>query len=162
MADAGDSRGWNPEELETWSAVATLLEWLPAVLDTQLRQDSEMSHFEFGILFALDQAEGNTLTMSELAGYANSSLSRLSRAVARLEKNGWAARRPKPDDGRITLATLTDEGAAAVRAALLGHTALVRRIVFGSLTDAQSRQLGAIARRITTAIDSQDAWAPPR
>lgn len=157
-----DTGGWNPDELETWSAVATMLEWLPAALDAQLRQDSGLSHFEFGILFALDQAEDSTLTMSELAGYANSSLSRLSRAVARLERSGWAARRPNPHDGRITLATLTAEGAAAVRAALPGHTALVRRIVFGSLTGAQSRQLGVIARRITTAIDSQDAWTPPR
>lgn len=92
------------------SAVATLLEWLPAALDAQLQADSGLSHFEFGILFALSEAEGRALRMSELAGYANSTLSRLSRAVGRLERKHWVQRAPDPSDGRITVATLTDLG----------------------------------------------------
>jgi DNA-binding MarR family transcriptional regulator len=48
--------------------------------------------------------------MSTLAGCSNSSLSRLSRAVARLEAKDWVRRAPDPGDGRFTLATLTDAG----------------------------------------------------
>src|SRR3954465_13055368 len=109
------ARGTQPEplsgeNLDTWAALATLLEWLPPALDAQLLRDSELTHFEYGILFALADAPDGTLRMSVLAGYANSSLSRLSRAVARLEGRDWVTRRPDPTDGRYTLATLTEAG----------------------------------------------------
>jgi DNA-binding MarR family transcriptional regulator len=148
------------DELDTWSALATLLEWLPAALDAQLQRDSGLSHFEYGILFALAEADERTLRMSELAGYANSTLSRLSRAVARLEAKGWVSRAPDPRDGRITLATLTDEGTDAARAAAPGHTALVRRLVFDAVTPTQATQLRTVSRRITGAIRDEKGWMP--
>lgn len=161
MTDPARSDPFDPEELDTWSSLATLLEWLPAALDAQLTRDSGISHFEFGVLFALAQAEQHTLRMSELAGYANSTLSRLSRAVARLERRGWVRRAPDPRDGRITIAELTDAGADAVRDATPGHVALVRRLVFAPLTRAQAAQLGASARRISAAIHADGQWRPP-
>ena len=84
------------DALETWAALATVLEWLPAALDAQLQRDAGLTHFEYGILFALGDAPGRTLRMSVLAGYANSSLSRLSRAVARLEARRWCDAGPTP------------------------------------------------------------------
>src|SRR5690242_13464054 len=102
------------DDLETWSALATVLEWLPTALDTQLQRDAELTHFEYGVMFALANADDRTLRMSTLAGYSNSSLSRLSRAVARLEAKDWIRRSPDPTDGRFTLATLTDAGEGKV------------------------------------------------
>lgn len=160
MPEPGSSDALDREQLETWSALATLLEWLPATLDAQLQRDSGISHFEFGILFALSEAEKRTLRMSDLASYANSTLSRLSRAVGRLETKGWARRAPSPADGRITLATLTDEGADAARAAAPGHFALVRRLIFDALTPGQTTQLRTVSRRITGAIRDEGAWVP--
>jgi DNA-binding MarR family transcriptional regulator len=161
MTDLGPSDALRDEELATWSALATLLEWLPAALDSQLQRDSGISHFDYGILFALSQAAERTLRMTELASYANSTLSRLSRAVARLEARGWARRAPDPADGRVTLATLTDEGEAAAHAATPGHAALVRRLVFDTLTPAQAKQLRIASRRITGAIRDEGTWVPP-
>ena len=160
MALTGSADALGPDELETWSALATLLEWLPTALDAQLQRDSGISHFEYGILFALAEADERTLRMSELASYANSTLSRLSRAVARLEAKSWVRRAPDPTDGRITLATLTDEGADAARAAAPGHVALVRRLVFDALTPTQATQLRTASRRITGAIREQGGWMP--
>lgn len=148
------------EELEIWSSVATLLEWLPAALDAQMQRDSQISHFEYGILFALSQAAEETLAMKELAGFANSTLSRLSRAVARLERQGWVTRRPDPGDGRTTIASLTDSGFAAMRAATPKHVAFVRSIVFESLTPAQARSFGKASRHITSAIRDEGSWRP--
>lgn len=160
MVDAESPDVFTPDELETWSALATLLEWLPAALDAQLQHDSGISHFEFGVLFALSEAEETTLRMSELASYANSTLSRLSRAVARLERKEWVHRAPDPSDGRITIARLTGRGHDAVRAATPGHVALVRRLVFDSLTRAQAQQLRVISRRVAAAIRTEDGWRP--
>ena len=148
------------EDLETWSALATVLEWLPAALDAQLVHDSDLTHFEYGILFALADAPGRTLRMSVLAGYANSSLSRLSRAASRLEAKGWLRRAPDPDDGRYTLATLTGEGVARFDQASPGHVRTVNRLVLEPLTQAQSRQLREISRRIMRAIREEEGWRP--
>ncbi|MEU8772165.1 MarR family transcriptional regulator [Streptomyces griseus] len=112
-------------------------------------------------MFALAHAEDRTLRMSTLAGYSNSTLSRLSRAVARLETKNWIRRTPDPTDGRFTLAILTDAGEQKVEQAAPGHEATVNRLVFDSLTTAQTRQLRDISRRITTAIRTQDSWTPP-
>lgn len=148
------------EDLAAWSALATLLEWLPPALDGQLARDAQLTHFEFGLLYALSTAPERTLQMSALADYANSSLSRLSRAVARLEKRDLVTRRPDPRDGRATLAELTAAGEELVTAALPGHSALVRQAVLDPLTQAQRRQLTEIARRIQHGLRETEGWRP--
>jgi DNA-binding MarR family transcriptional regulator len=149
------------EDLETWAALATLLEWLPPALDAQLQQDADLTHFEYGVLFALHAAPDRTLRMSVLAGYANSSLSRLSRAAARLESRGWLRRGVDPTDGRYTLAVLTDAGSQKVDQATPGHAHTVHRLVLDALTGAQKRQLLAISRRILGAVRQEEGWRPP-
>ena len=148
------------EDLETWSALATVLEWLPPALDAQLQRDAELTHFEYGILFALATAPDRTLRMSVLAGFANSSLSRLSRAVLRLEKRGWVERTPDPSDGRSTLAALTAPGLERYELATPGHAVTVHRLVLDTLTQAQARQLREISRRISSAIRDEGGWQP--
>lgn len=148
------------DALETWAALATVLEWLPAALDTQLQHDAELTHFEYGVLYALANAPENTLRMSVLAGYANSSLSRLSRAASRLESKGWMRRCVDPTDGRYTLALLTELGERKVAEATPGHELTVHRLVLDPLTKAQTRQLREISRRIMRAIREEDGWRP--
>ena len=67
MSDARDLARLSGEDLETWAALATVLEWLPSALDTQLQRDAELSHFEYGVLFALASAPERTLRMSVIA-----------------------------------------------------------------------------------------------
>jgi DNA-binding MarR family transcriptional regulator len=117
------------DDLETWSTLATLLEWLPAALDAQLTDDSGLTHFEYGILYALADAPERTLRMSVLAGYANSSLSRLSRATSRLEGKGWVRRKTDDEDGRYTLAILTESGLASFTGATPAHVQTVHRLI---------------------------------
>lgn len=150
----------SPDDLETWSSLATLLEWLPAALDAQLQRDAGLTHFEYGILYALARADDGRLRMSALAGYAHSSLSRLSRAATRLEARGYLRRETDPDDGRYTLAILTEAGGEARRAAGPGHVGLVRRVVLDRLTPAQQKQLGAIAVRVLTGLGDEPGWRP--
>jgi DNA-binding MarR family transcriptional regulator len=150
-----EPRWLDEDDLETWVAFARMLIWLPTALDNQLKRDSDLSHFEYGILAALSDADGGTLRMSELAIYANGSLSGLSRAVARLERRDWVTRTPDPADGRYTLAVLTDGGRAVLAAAAPGHVEAVRRLVFDPLTTAQARQLRTIAGRIQNALDAE-------
>ena len=158
MMKPTDSSILQGADLQSWAALATVLEWLPPALDARLQRDAGLTHFEYGILFALADASGRTLRMSVLAGYANSTLSRLSRAAARLERRGWVRRAVDPADGRYTLAILTDPGLAVFERATPGHTETVRRLVLDPLTQAQARQLREISRRIAHAIRADGAW----
>jgi DNA-binding MarR family transcriptional regulator len=98
--------------------------------------------------------------MSEVAALANGSLPRLSRAVDRLDRRGWVTRRPDPENGRFTLAVLTDAGWDKVVATAPGHVAEVRRLVFDPLTTAQVRQLREIATRIRNVVHPDDCPPP--
>src|SRR5699024_9678259 len=77
-------------------------------LDHQLTQNAGLSHFGYTALARLSEAENRSLRMSDLASTANGSLSRLSQVIAKLEKKGWVTRSADPDDGRYTVATLTE------------------------------------------------------
>jgi DNA-binding MarR family transcriptional regulator len=148
------------DDLETWAALATVLEWLPPALDAQLQRDADLTHFEYGILYALSDAPERTLRMSVLASYANSSLSRLSRAAVRLEKKKLLRRTPDPSDGRYTLATLTSVGRKKFDQATPGHVDTVNRLILNPLTQPQMRQLREITRRIMRAIRDEEGWQP--
>jgi DNA-binding MarR family transcriptional regulator len=151
-----EPRWLDPEEQQTWIVLGSLLMRLPAELNTQLQRAAGISHFEYMVLSGLSMSPDRTLRMSDLAMFAEGSLSRLSQVVGRLENRGWIRRTPDPDDGRYTLAVLTDAGWDKVVATAPGHVDQVRRLVFDPLTSAQRRQLREIGRRIMRAIDPHD------
>lgn len=155
-------QGLSDAEMEIWSSVATLLERLPTALDAQLQRDNGITHFEHGILYALFTAPQHTLRLSVLADYANSTLSRLSRAVSRLEAKGWVVRQVDATDGRFTLGILTEDGVEAVLESTPRHHALIQQLIFDAVTPAQARQLGALSRKISSAIGPESTWTPPR
>lgn len=148
-----EPRWLDPDERETWLQLARLLIRLPAALDAQLRRDAGLTHFEYQVLAGLSEQDDRALRMSTLASFADGSLSRLSQVVARLERRGYVERRPDPDDGRYTVAHLTDAGWEKVVATAPSHVEEVRRLVLDPLTATQVRQLRAIGERVNHAID---------
>lgn len=151
---ADDEVRWlEPAELEAWLALAALLFKLPGALDYQLQRDSDLTHFEYLVMAGLSESPGHSRRMSDLAGFANGSLSRLSHVVKRLEKRGFVVRRPSEEDGRITVATLTAAGYAQVVSAAPGHVATVREYVIDALTPEQLAQLKAIGAAIHQKLD---------
>jgi DNA-binding MarR family transcriptional regulator len=141
------------DELAAWMSLAALIFKLPGVLDYQLQRDSGLTHFEYLVLAGLSESPGRCRRMSDLALFANGSLSRLSHVVKRLENRGFVERRPADDDGRITVATITDTGYETLVAAAPGHVATVREYVVDALTPDQIAQLKTIADQILTKID---------
>ena len=156
MDTSREPRWLDEDERQAWLALSSVLFRLPAALDAQLLRDAGISHFEYGVLAGLSEAPDRTMRMSDLAGWAEGSLPRLSQVVARMEKRGWVRRTPDPADGRYTLAILTDEGWSKIAATAPGHVEVVRRLVFDRLTRAQVGQLRGICRRIMRAINPDD------
>ncbi len=143
-----EPRWLTAEEQQTWLAVGAMVTWLPDAIDAQLQHDAGISHFEYQVMAMLSMAPQRTRRMKEVAALANGSLTRLSRTVDRLDRHGWVTRRPDPEDGRSTLAVLTDAGWDELVATAPGHVAEVRRLVLDPLTRTQVRQLDEIATRI--------------
>ena len=151
-----EPRWLDADERSTWLSLVSLLIKLPAALDAQLQRDAGFSHFEYNVLAGLSEASGGSLRMSVLAAFADGSLPRLSQVITRLERRGLVRRTPDPDDGRYTLAVLTEAGREALAAAAPRHVETVRNLVFDPLTKARTRQLRDICLRILSAVDPSD------
>ena len=156
-----EPRWLSAEEERTWRSYLTATRMLAAQLDRELQRDAGMPHAYYEILVRLSEAPGRALRMSELADAAESSRSRLSHAVARLEEAGWVRRESCPTDRRGAFAVLTDTGFARLRDAAPGHVDGVRRHLFDQLTVEQVRQLGtisdALAQGLRQEADGEEA-----
>ena len=159
-----DDTPWlDGEERRTWLTLCALMTLLPGTIDAELERQAQLSFFEYTVLAMLSEQPDRTLRMSSLAKLANGSLSRLSHVARRLEGRGYLYRQPLPENGRITVAVLTDEGHAAVQVAAPGHVRHVRRIVFDPLSHTQRKALLEGIDRIVTGIDPEAPWllVPP-
>lgn len=156
---AAEPQWLDQRERAAWLALTGVLLKLPGALDSQLQRDSGLSYFDYMVLAVLSEAPDRTRPMKDLALLANGSLSRLSHVVSKLESRGWVCRSPLPEDGRVTVASLTDEGFAVIEGAAPGHVAAVRAYVFDALTDRQVDQLKVIGVRLLDQVDP-GGWRP--
>ncbi|MFI1797889.1 MarR family winged helix-turn-helix transcriptional regulator [Streptomyces sp. NPDC020379] len=152
VPDAGQQRWLSAEEQDTWRAYLQATMLLEDHLDRQLQRDAGMPHVYYGLLVHLSEAPRRRMRMTELAQGAKITRSRLSHAIARLEKNGWVRREDCPSDKRGQLAVLTEEGFAMLEQSAPGHVAAVRGALFDRLTPEQAVQLGDICRAIATGL----------
>lgn len=148
-----DTRWLSRTELVAWLRLQAVIELLPGALDTQLRRDADLTHYEYLLLAMLSEAPDRVLRMSHLASATNATLPRLSHVVTRLEKDGFVTREPDPADRRATLARLTEAGWAKVVASAPGHVTEVRRLVMDVLTPEQVDQLSAITLALVRSLD---------
>lgn len=148
-----DPRWLDDDEQETWRAYVWANQLLRESLDRQLQRDAGLPHTYYLILAMLSEAPERSMTMTELAQLVRSSPSRLSHAVAKLEEAGWVVRRRHPEDGRTTVAALTDAGFATLADAAPGHVEQVRSVLFDPLTPDQVRQLREISQAVLAKLD---------
>ncbi|RZU10970.1 MarR family transcriptional regulator [Kribbella rubisoli] len=149
------TRWLDDAEMTAWVRLAAVLELLPGVLDSQLRRDAELTHYEYYVMAMLSEAPKRTLRMTALAQRTNATLPRLSHVVKRLEDRGIVERFPCPEDARATNARLTAEGWKKIRATAPGHVATVRRHVIDVLTPEQISQLADITGAILESVDPE-------
>jgi DNA-binding MarR family transcriptional regulator len=147
-----DPRWLDDEEMSAWLALNGVILLLPAALDSQMQRDNGITMFEYLVLAMLSEAPGRTLQLKRLASVTNGSLSRLSHVVTRLERRDWVRREPMADNGRVTMARLTDAGYAKVVASAPDHVETVRQLVFDNLDRRQVRQLQEISTRLLRSL----------
>jgi DNA-binding MarR family transcriptional regulator len=150
-----DVQWLTPSELSSWLSVVRLVQRLPWAIESQLQRDSGLGITEYQVMAMLSDTDSATMRMSGLAEVTNSSLSRLSHLINRLEGRGLVRREIDSQDGRFTLAILTEEGRSALGAAAPAHVANVRRLVIDALSPERLRRLGQDAERIVRRIDRE-------
>ena len=148
-----DTPWLTPEQLAAWVRLTAVLELLPAALDSQLKHDAQLTHFDYYVLAMLSEAPDRTLRMTALAAETGATLPRLSHVVRRLEARSLVERRPCPGDRRATNARLTEKGWRKIQQTAPGHVANVRQHVIDALTPEQLGQLRGIADALLAQLD---------
>ena len=146
------------DEQRAWRGLVLLTQHLDVALDRQLLRDAGLAHAHYGILVVLSEAPEGRLRMRDLAARLRYSPSRLTHAVAGLERKGWARREPCPDDRRGQVAVLTPEGRRTLVEAAPGHVAEVRRRVFDRLSPDQVAALTTICETLLSEDGGTDGW----
>ncbi len=147
-----EPRWLDDDEQRAWRSFLVATRLLFERLDRELQADAGIPHTYYEILVRLSEAPDRTIRMSALANRSQSSRSRLSHAVARLEERGWVRRERSRDDLRGNLAVLTDEGMAVVEAVAPGHVAAVRRFLFDVITPEQRQVLDEVFSKVLAAL----------
>ena len=156
---AEEPRWLTDEEQLVWRSYIDATTLLEDHLDRQLQRDAGMPHIYYGLLVQLAEAPRRRLRMTELAMNAKITRSRLSHAIARLEKNGWVRREDCPSDKRGQFAVLTDDGYEVLRRTAPGHVTAVRQALFDRLTADQQKAFGEAMRIVAEGLQPKDAGA---
>jgi len=142
------------DQQQAWRHVVGLFMTLPSALESDLQRNAGLSLFEYVVLASLSEADNETLQMSDLAHRANSTLTRLSHLISRLEKRGWVVKRPSTTDRRVSTVTLTAAGKKKIHGAAPGHAECVQQLVVQPLSATQLKYLGEAAATVVKAIDN--------
>jgi DNA-binding MarR family transcriptional regulator len=135
-------------EQQAWRRLIEVLVKVPAALEGQLQREAGLTHMGYLVLATLSERDDRRLPMSRLARKASASLSRLSHVVARLEAQGYVRRERDPEDGRVQIAVLTDEGFDKIVATAPGHVETVQNLVFDRLSPAQVSELSKLCEAL--------------
>ena len=100
---AEEPRWLTPEEREAWLFISSIIFNLTRRLENQLQREADLSYVEYMVLAMLSESPELSLTMTELALTTNTLPARLSRVVARLEKDSLVERSISREDRRVSI-----------------------------------------------------------
>ena len=141
------------DEQRAWRSLVMLAHVLEESLDRQSRRDGAIPHTYYKLLVFLFEAGDRRLPMRELAEQLRYSSSRLTHAVASLERSGWARRIRSTDDRRVSYVELTDAGIDVVRRVTPGQVAEVRQPAFTGMSPADVATLQRLALRVAANLE---------
>ncbi|MGV8881534.1 MAG: MarR family winged helix-turn-helix transcriptional regulator [Rhodoglobus sp.] len=136
------------DQQRAWRSLVLATHAIEETLDRQSRRDGGIPHAYYKLLVFLYEGRSGETRMSQLADQLGYSTSRLTHAIASLERSGWVTRERSVADGRVQLVSITEAGIAIVRAVTPGQVREVREPAVGAL----SAEDAATLERLTVAI----------
>jgi DNA-binding MarR family transcriptional regulator len=130
-------------EMRAWQGLLHAYHQVIRKLDWELRQEHDLPLAAYDVLLRLARAPDGALRMTELAERVMLSPSGVTRTIDRLITKGLVERRADPEDGRVTLASLTKEGRRQLREAARTHLRGIREHFTRRLTEGQLRNIAS-------------------
>jgi DNA-binding MarR family transcriptional regulator len=149
---ASDMPGLDIAEQRSWQNFLDSALRLYATLNRSLVEAHDLTLNDVRLLDMLDKSPSGSARMGDLADGLMSLPSRVTRQIRRLEMQSLVRRDASPDDGRGVLATITDEGRAQVREAMVTYGDGVRVHFLGRLSRPQIAAMGENCRRINVGL----------
>ena len=84
----------------------------------------------------------------------------ISKSMDRLEKRGWVARRPNPEDRRSAILVLTDDGRVLADAAERTFQARLEQILAGAVTPAQLARVAETLAALRAGLERDNLGTP--
>ena len=151
-----DSPWLDDEQQRVWRLYLRVVRDTQECIEGQMQRQGGVPAAYYLILAMLSEAPDRRLRMNQLSDVLNSSQSRTSHAVARLEEQGLVRRVKAPHDGRGQIAELTDSGWSRLQELAPGHARTVRQAMFDAL---DSNDLAALHRILDKIASGQQAAA---
>jgi len=121
------------ETTELAQDILYIIPQIMRIIAAELRRSGHlMTPGNFQLMFMLQEGPAN---LSELAEFQNVSLPTMSRSVSRIEKIGWIRRSSDPNDRRVRLIELTEDGKQR-----LGEMSRLAENVLGELLQSTSEE----------------------
>lgn len=138
-----------PDPRVAWHNLLQMSSRVVREFEVRLDRHHRIGVREFDVLITLGAHE--RLRMTDLANAVLLSSGGLTRLVGRLENRGFVRREPDPADARSFLASLTDDGRAALAEARVTHDAVIEELLGSRLSDYEIRALAEILGRALAA-----------
>lgn len=156
-----ETRWLTDQEQRMWRRYRDANQLLDLAVERQLQRDAAMSLSDYSVLVSLSEAEGAGLRARDLGAALGWDRSRVSHQVRRMEGRGLVAKNECAEDGRGTIVTLTEEGAAAIASVAPKHVEKVRELFIDVVSDDEVRLLTDVYERIVARIDEIDGITLP-
>jgi DNA-binding MarR family transcriptional regulator len=134
-----------------WRALAQRYHDASCALERELQEQHGLGMSEFEVIDRLAGAAEGKLRMQELGEQVHLSQSALSRAVARLERDGLVCRALCEQDRRGVFVTLTEDGRRSQEAARPTQRAVLAEILGAPGLDSNDSPLGIAGQRASVA-----------
>ncbi|MBA3654819.1 MAG: MarR family transcriptional regulator [Actinobacteria bacterium] len=134
------------KQLDAWIAFLRAHRRVLEHLEAELRGEHGLSLSEYEVLLHLSRAPRNRLRMGELAANVLVTPSGLTRLADRMADAGLIARRPCPEDRRVSYLVLTAAGRKRFEAAAPTHVRGVQEHFAGYLGGDTAAVLAALSR----------------
>lgn len=157
--ETGNIPGLDAAEQRSWQSFLDAALLVYASVNRGLVDTHHLTLNDVRILDLIARSDSGSARMGDLADELMSLPSRVTRQIHRLEKQGYVRRSSSPDDGRGVLASITDEGRAALTAAMSTYGDGVRKFFVGRLSRAQVGAVGDSCRRVGQSLRSDPSPA---
>ena len=140
-------------EMRAWRAFIETVQDLLTALEADLSRQG-LTVGDYQVLVHLAEQEHHSMRMCDLASRLQLSPSGLTRRLDGLVRTGLVSRRPSPDDGRVILAVLTDDGRRELERVAPHHVASVRHHLIDRVAPSNLEAMARVFEAVRAGLDS--------